>query len=340
MSRKLPRILPAALALGLLAALPAASHADGPVERRLCVFDPGGAVGDAFQMMQTFQAAALEWGVRFEMRPYTDERTASEDFNAGRCHAALLTGVRARQYNRFAGTVEAMGAIDSYDGLKRVIGLVANPRAGERMVQGNYETVAIFPAGAVYLFLRDRSLANVSELAGKRIATLDFDRAAVVMVDRVGASMVPADVGTFAGMFNNAGVDACYAPATAFGPLELERGLQSGGGIARYPLSQLTLQIVIHREQFPEGFGNHARRYAAENFDQVMGLIRRAESGIADRYWIDVPAEDRAGYENVFREVRIQLRDQNVYDGTMLTLLRRVRCQADGSRAECADQRE
>ncbi len=69
--------------------------ADDPIERVLCVFDPSGAVGDAYQMMEDFQTSALEWGVRFDMRPYTDERTASEDFNAGICHAVLLTGVRA-----------------------------------------------------------------------------------------------------------------------------------------------------------------------------------------------------------------------------------------------------
>ncbi len=316
------------------------ASAQDPVERVLCVFDPSGAVGDAYQQMEDFQTAALEWGVRFEMRPYTDERTASEDFNAGVCQVVLLTGVRARQYNSFAGSIEAMGAIESYDILRQVLGLLANPRAGERMVSGNYETIAIFPAGAVYLFLRDRNLTNISQLAGKRVSTIDFDQAAVTMVDRIGASMVPADIGTFAGMFNNGSVDVCYAPATAYRPLELERGLESGGGVVRYPLSQLTLQVIAHADQLPEGFGNSARAYAYERFDQMMTIINRGDGEIADSYWLDVADEDRQSYDNVFREVRIQLRDDGVYDGTMLTLLRRVRCQVDDSRAECADQLE
>ena len=316
------------------------ASAQDPVERVLCVFDPSGAVGDAYQQMEDFQTAALEWGVRFEMRPYTDERTASEDFNAGVCHVVLLTGVRARQYNRFAGTIEAMGALGSYDVLRQVLGLLANPRAGDRMVSGNYETIAIFPAGAVYLFLRDRNLTNLSQLAGKRVSTIDFDQAAVTMVDRIGASMVPADIGTFAGMFNNGSVDVCYAPATAYRPLELERGLESGGGVVRYPLSQLTLQVIAHTDQLPDGFGNSARAYAYERFDQMMTIINRGDGEIADGYWLDVPEEDVESYDNVFREVRVQLRDDGVYDGTMLTLLRRVRCQVDDSRAECAAQLE
>ena len=314
--------------------------AQEPVDRILCVFDPSGAVGDAFQQMEEFQTAALDWGVRFEMRPYTDERTASEDFNAGVCHAVLLTGVRARQYNKFAGSIEAMGAVGSYDVMRQVLGLLANPRAADRLVSGDYETVGIFPAGAVYLFLRDRNLTNINELAGKRIATIDFDQAAVTMVDRVGASMVPADIGTFAGMFNNGSVDVCYAPATAYRPLELERGLQSGGGVVRYPLSQLTLQVITHRDQFPDGFGNSARAFGYERFDSMMTLINRGDGEIADSYWVDVPAEEVANFDTVFREVRIQLRDEGVYDATMLTLLRRVRCQVDDTRAECAAQLE
>jgi hypothetical protein len=290
--------------------------------------------------MVDFQTAALEWGVRFELHPYTDERTASEDFNAGVCHAVLLTGVRARQYNAFSGTIEAMGALEDYDTLERVLRLLANPRAGERMVSGDYETIAVFPAGAVYLFLRDRSLSSISQLAGKRIATISFDQAAVTMVDRVGASMVPADIGTFAGMFNNGSVDVAYAPATAFRPLELEQGIESGGGVVNYPLSQLTLQVIARHADFPEEFGNNARAYAYEQFDQMLNVIQRADEEIPDRYWIDVPAEERQGYDNVFREVRIRLRDEGVYDGTMLTLLRRVRCQVDDTRAECADQLE
>jgi len=325
------------LASGICAA---SASAQDPVDKVLCVFDPSGSVGDAYQKAEEFRTAALEWGVRFEMRPYTDERTASEDFNAGVCDAVLLTGLRARQYNKFTGSIEAMGAVESYEVMRRVLGLLAREQAAARMVSGDYETIAIFPAGAVYLFLRDRNLSNINELAGKRISTIDFDQAAVRMVDRIGASMVPADISTFAGMFNNGSVDVCYAPATAYRPLELERGIESGGGVVRYPLSQLTLQLVARHNDLPEGFGNSARAFAYERFDSMLTVIERGDSAIADNYWIDVPAEDRQGYDTVFREVRIQLRDEGVYDGTMLTLLRRVRCQVDDTRAECADQLE
>ena len=73
--------------------------------------------------------------------------------------------------------------------------------------------------------------------------------------------MVPADVGTFAGMFNNGSVDICAAPATAFKPLELEKGLGRSGGIARLPLAQMTFQMVGRDEVLTETMAPYPRRY-------------------------------------------------------------------------------
>lgn len=329
-----------ASALILLAAVLAAPAARAAEKRTLCVYDPSGAMGDAYNMMKDYRAAAVAWGVEFTMTPYTDEKTAAEDFKAGKCDAALLTGVRARGFNKFAGTIEAMGAVTSYKQLHKVVALLANPKAAGKMKSGDYETAAIFPAGAVYLFLRNRNVDTVGELAGKRIATLDFDQAAITMVDRAGASMVPADIGTFAGMFNNGSVDVAYAPATAFEPLELGKGVGAKGGIVRYPLAQLTLQLLVRKGRLSPDFTNASRKWAADNFDTMMRLISKAEKTIPKKDWVDVPKDARASYDNLFREVRIKLRDDAVYDGTMLTLLRRLRCKEDATRAECAEKRE
>ncbi|RMG18172.1 MAG: hypothetical protein D6729_07400 [Deltaproteobacteria bacterium] len=328
-------------ALASLLLLPGTGARAETVKKTLCVYDPSGAMGDAFNLMKDYRNAAVAWGVDFELVPYTDEKTAAEDLKAGKCDVALLTGVRARLFNKFSGSIEAMGAIKSYEQLKKVVQLLANPKAGKKMQAGGYETVGIFPAGAVYMFLRDRTLEDVGDLAGKRIATLDFDEAAVTMVDRAGASMVPADIGTFAGMFNNGSVDIAYAPATAYGPLELHKGLGKKGAVVRYPLAQLTLQLLARSDAgLPPGFADASRNFAAKHFDKVLKLTRRAEQQIPKRYWKEVPPEKAKGYDALFREVRIQLRDKGVYDKTMLTLLRRVRCKDDPARAECAEKRE
>ena len=96
--------------------------------------------------------------------------------------------------------------------------------SGEKVGQGGHETAGIVPLGAVYLFVGDRSIDTVSE-AGKRIAISDYDKPSLVMVDRVGAIMVPADLGSLGPKFNNGDVDACYVSAPGYAPFELWRVL-------------------------------------------------------------------------------------------------------------------
>ncbi|MDX9719913.1 MAG: DUF6091 family protein [Myxococcota bacterium] len=326
------------ISMGLvLALLPASAWA----AQTFCVFDPSGANGDAYAAMKELQTAAAGWGVELELKPYTNEKTAADDFKAKKCDAVFLTGTRARDLVKFTSTLEAMGALSSYDMLEDAIKLLAKEKAAKMVKSGDYETAAIIPMGAVYLFVRDKSIKTIESLAGKSISTLDYDDASKAMVKKAGASATAADVSTFAGMFNNGSVDACYAPATVFKPLELEKGLKKGGGIVRYPLAMLTGQVIIRSASFGEDFGQKAREWSQSNFKTMVKLASKAEKDIPSSYWIDVSDEDKARYDQLFLEVRVSLRDnEKVYDKQMLTLLRRLRCDADKNRAECAEKLE
>ena len=326
-----------ALALGLCAV----SNAHAAEKRTLCVYDPGGGSGDIFTMMKDFRLKALALGVDFEMKPFTDEKSASDDFKAKQCDAALITGTRARPMHKFSSTIEAMGGLPTYDMLKKTIGLLSSSKAAGFMKSGNVEIGGLFPGGAVYLYVRDRNMNSVSKLAGKRMATMNFDKAAQIMVQKVGASMINADVATFAGMFNNGSVDACYAPAFAFNALELYKGVGSKGGVVKYPLAQMTLQLLIHSDRFPAGFGGKTRKLAAQSFETGRATAKRAEGTIPAKAWIEIPAADKAKYDQMFLDVRVELRDKHkVYDAKALKVLRKVRCKVDGTRAECAEKRE
>lgn len=333
--------LAAASMLTALVALPASVSAEGAVERTLCVFDPSGQNGQVFNLMKTYQNEALGWGVKFDLKAYTDEKTAADDFKASKCHAALITGTRLRPFHRFSGTLEAMGAMPSYEIFHHVVKSLASAKANTLARNEAYEIAGIFPGGAIYLFVNDRNIDSVDKLAGKKIATLAYDEASKTMVGRVGASMTAADVGTFAGMFNNGSVDAAYAPAFAYKALELYKGIGSKGAVVRYPLAQMTLQILVRTADFPEGFGEKSRAYAAANFEQAVKLAKDAEAQIPENQWLTIPAADQAKYDQMFREVRLELRDQkNIYDRTALQLLRKARCRQDGRRAECAEALE
>ena len=323
----------------LMISLPLVANA-APAARTMCVFDPSGTHGDLYKFAERFQAAALAWGVKFDLKVNTNEVVATSDFKAGQCQAVLVTSLRARGFVKATGTLEAIGALPSYALLKSVIKVLSSPKAKSYVIEGDYETAAIVPGGAVYLLLRKREFASMSKLAGKRIATLVHDKPSRVMVDTVGASMVAAEVGTFAGIFNNGRADGCYAPATAVKPLELLKGMSKGGGILRYPLAQLSFQILIKSKDFPAEFGQQARAWSSGQFNESLKMANSADRSIPAKYWIDVAAADKAAYDDKLREVRIQLRGSGVYHGGILRLMKRIRCKSDKTRPECADKRE
>ena len=167
----------------------------------------------------------------------------------------------------------------------------------------------MFAGGAVYLFLNDRKVNTVEQLAGKRLAVLEYDTASKVMASQVGASVVGAEIGTFAGMFNNKNVAICYAPALAYEALELYKGMGNGGGVINYPLAQVTFQVLI-RSKFPATFAAESRKWAQQNFDRFKGMALQAEKKIPGGKWVDIPGGDRARYDEMFLETRVRLRDK------------------------------
>ncbi len=318
---------------------PAAAPAVAPVDKVLCIFDPSGAHGDIYKFADSYQAAALGLGVRFKLKAYTDEVVANQDFKAGQCQAALLTSLRVRAFVKSTGTIEAIGALQSYGELKQVISALASPKAAGLVKQGAHETIGILPGGAVYLLLRDRKLNTMDKIAGKKIAVLTHDQPARTMVDIVGASMVGAEVGTFAGIFNNGRADACYSPATAVKPLELTKGMAGGGGIVRYPLAQLTFQIVARSADLPADFGQKSREWVASQFAEGKRMAESAEKAISGGLWIDIDATAKPGYASKFRDVRVALRDKGVYDARVLKLMKKVRCKG-ATAGECVEPAE
>ena len=97
--------------------------------KSLCVFDMLGANGPYFAEMKDYKTAALAWGVDFTLKPYTNERVAAEDFKAGTCDAVIFTGIRARQFNPFTGSIDAIGSIQDYGLLKSAISTISSKKA-------------------------------------------------------------------------------------------------------------------------------------------------------------------------------------------------------------------
>lgn len=312
-----------------------------PVKRSLCVFDVIGTNGPVYNSMKKYQAAALEWGVKIQLKPYTDETVALEDFRNEQCDGVVLTGVRNRQLVKFAGSIDMMGALPTLDHLKKAIQALSRPRAKQYMRTEKYEVAGIFPAGSVYFFVRPEvmqkveGVPSVDDFAGKKVAVLSYDEQAITAVREVGGTVVGADVTSFAGKFNNGNVDLCYAPAAAYKALELYKGLGEEGRIIDYTLAQVTVQMTLRRDRFPEEFGLKSRQWTAEKFDDVKQRLLKLREEIPEEKWFRVPEDRQPEYRALFRDVRESLVEDGVYDPKMVKLLRRVRCSMDASRAEC-----
>lgn len=307
----------------------------------MCVFDIVGKNGEVYNMMEKYKTSALKWGVKLELKPYTDEVVAMEDFQSGQCDGVVLTGLRNRKLVKFAGSLDMMGALPTYDHLERAIKALLRPKARQYLQTKRYEVAGIFPAGAIYLYARPQVMKEidgtptVEDLAGRKIAVMSYDQQALAMARHVGASAVPADITNFGGKFNNGSVELCYGPAAAYDAMELYKGLGEKGRVIDYILAQLTYQITLRRDEFPRGFVRHSKDWTLDNYSKMQELVHSYEEQIPDDKWITIPEKDITNYQNLFRKVRQQLLKEGVYDKRMVQLLKRIRCNMNPTLAEC-----
>ena len=305
------------------------------IKRKICVFDIVGNVGPVMGAMKDWKAAALDWGLETELVPYTNEAIAAEDLKAGVCDASLITGIRGRAFNKYAGTVDSIGAIPSMDHMKVVLQVLSHPQSADKLSQGSYQIMGIAPAGAAYVFVNDRPVNSLAKAAGKKVAVLEYDETQAKLVSQVGATPVASDITNFSTKFNNGVVDVIAAPLVAYNALELYKGLSPDGGIINYPLAQLTIQLIAKKDKFPADMAQKSREYFYNNLHRITDQLDKEAQHVDKRWWVEIPDADKAEYEVMMQEARNQLRDEGYYDPDMLTLLRKVRCKMEPARAEC-----
>ena len=301
----------------------------------MCAFTLMGEGGPEFQLLQDYQAAALNWGVKLKLKPYMNEKIVIEELKTGACDLANMTGMQVRQFNKFTGTLDSPGAIPDYEHLKVVLSTLSRPKAAKYMRQGEFEIVGIQPTGAIFLFVRDRYMRSIADLAGRKMGVLESMPEMRQMVIDMGMTPVSSTITNIFQKFNNGVIDITGGPAIIFEIMELHKGLDPAGAIIEAPLIQSNVQLVGRISALPEGFAQKSREYFIKNFDLSMRVIQAAEKNIPRRYWLPVPKCSVLELEEQARKVRLNFREKGIYDGKMLTLLRKVRCKIDGARSEC-----
>lgn len=140
--------------------------------------------------------------------------------------------------------------------------------------------------------------------------------------------------------FNNGSVDLIFAPAVAHKALEIYRGVGTKGGVSRFPLAFSTMQVVLDRSKFPEGFGEKSRQYWASQFDQAIVAVRKAEAGVPAAQVVDDSQEEGVAFLVSQRDTRVELANKGYDDKQGLKVMKRIRCSVYSAASECANKAE
>lgn len=332
---------------GLLLAACAALAPAHAAEPRLCVFDLQGASGDMFNAAKDYALAMQGAGFTLHLKSYVDERVATDDFKTGQCDAVLATAFRTRAFNPVTAATDSFGAalilrqgkVDPEAGhevIRTACQIFNSPAARTYVVQGKYEMAGLIDVGAVYAVVRDRAMNTPEAMAGKKILAFDYDKAQAHLIQRAGAQPVTADVTNFANKFNNGMADMAAAPAIAFKPLELLKGMGPKGAVSRFPYMVMTYQLIIERSRFAPGFADASRQYWFKHFDEVLARINKAEADLPASVWMDLSAENTPKYAEFLRQTRVELAEQGIYNKQGLKLLKRIRCKLNPADQECS----
>lgn len=312
-----------------------------PVTLKACIFDPAGRNGPSAGIANDLMLDARRWGLQVELRIYTDERVAADDFKAGQCEIVGISTMRARQFSRSLASLDAPGNLRNLDEMKALIRVLAHPDFMPFATFGRFQVIGVLPIGTVYLMFRDRAQSSLDKLAGRRVAVLDWDPAQARLVSALGAQPVPSDITSFGGKFNNGQVDVIAAPALAYEPLELSRGIGTRGGILRFPVMQATATILMRRDlvlpKIPDMDARllQLRSYGLRFIDEFAKTLQRTEARIPATAWIDLTPAEAERYARTFREARLTMTREGAFDTNMMHLLRRVRCKHQPSHEEC-----
>lgn len=311
------------------------------VEKIFCVFDIAGASGDLFPIMSDYAAKAASWGVTFKLKAYSSEDDILRDFRSGKCDVANILGVTARKFNEFTGSIDSFGAVPDYSHLKSLLRILANPKLAKFMRSNSTEVIGILPYGSVHLWSKGR-YSTLNDYIGKRLVVLEKDQAQSRAARIFGLKPVATTLDNFANTFNYGASEIIVSPKVGFKAFDLVQGIggPSQGGYSEPAVAQLTVQVLMKSGSITiPNFGQNTRRYFYQNFNNYLRIVKRNDSSVDSAYEIQFK-DDIESFNEMMRQVRIQLTQRGIYNRTMMRLIKRVRCRKDPSQSECSDKSE
>lgn len=307
----------------------------GRITRTFCLWDPLGKSGPVASTADDQKLRSLHYGMELEFTIYQDEQELLKDFKAGdTCDAALVRGHQAIQFNRFSGTIEALGAVKDRKQLQVLVQLMANPRLAQKLTDGEYTVLGVVSVGENYVFTNSRTLNNVTDLRGSRVGYEAQYPEYADLITRLGATPVPGTMLENVQKFAKGEVSNMITPLAGYLVMR-DGGNETSTGIINTPLATSSVHLIGYADRFPKGLAQILREDFLFKFDTYTNRLDREMSIIPDSMWLTPDPLKEQRLEELMQQVRLKKRSEETYDAFMLTLQRKIRCKFDPTRAEC-----
>lgn len=312
----------------------------GRILRTFCVWDPLGKAGPISSTVDDQKLRSLHYGMDLTVITFQDEVELLEALRTDdRCDAALIRGSVAMEFNKFAGTIEAIGGMRQREQVHLLMQVLANPRMASRLTDDKYTVLGVATMGASYRFTSDRSKRSLADFKNQLLAVESIDPSRSEFVSAIGANPANGSMMSNVQSYADGKVKGMISPIIAYlvmGTGQISRDV----GIFDTPVAQSTIQLIGHTEKFPPGLAQILREDFLFKFDNYARRVDNEMALIPGEFWMKDTKADVQKMEQIALDVRLKLREEGYYDPAMLRLQRKIRCKFEPARSECTNPKE
>lgn len=311
---------------------------DGEIPTRsVCVWDVMGTQGPIYNSTVDQQLRMRHYGINVDVRAYSNEQDVVDKLINGECDTAVMSGAKARQFNPYTSSIEALGGVPTQQHMKVLLQVLASPQAAKKMVHNEFVILGIVPIGANHVFTREgegktpnmkRTFKGTAAVVADDVSQQPLFKALSIDTKQESTHAKAA------GLFNRGEADLVISPLVGHAMFGLSAG-NKHGHIIENPVSQMTLQVVSKTHLVPPEV---AQLFREDLFLKLNLLNREVEKVVKDipaEKKVSLPARDAEKFESMLEKVRTDLTRKGVYDKSMMKLQRKVRCKLDPSLSEC-----
>jgi hypothetical protein len=309
---------------------------DGEIPpRTTCVWDVLGKQGPIYASTIDQALRMRHYGMTLKVEAYTNEQEVVDKLKSGECDTSIMSGVQAKQFNDFTGSIEALGGVPSREHMRYLMQVLASTHAHKKMQQGDYHIVGVIPIGASYLFTHEERKPTLKRTFKGRAAVVSSDAGQKAIFDDFGMEVISGqNSAAAAGAYNLADADVVVAPLVGYNMFNLGTGLKNGS-IVDYPIAQMTLQVVSRIDTIPPEVGQFLRE---DLFIKLNMMYREVEKNSRevprDKMFKFSPREEKL-LDSKVSAIREQITAEGGYNKGMIKLQKKIRCKIDKTRQEC-----